>query len=252
MRLLVTNDDGIGSPGLHALVRALVDDGNDVLVAAPSRDYSGMSAALGPLHMTGKIDFDRVRLDDLDCEVVSVDGPPALCVLAACLGGFGAKPDMVLSGINAGANTGRAVLHSGTVGAALTGLNFDLPGIAVSQVTGDPHEWAAAATMAASLVERVIALRPTVVVNLNVPNRPLADIRGPIEAELDRSGTVRATMIEREEGELELRLPEGGGVARPGSDNALLAEGFATVTPLTGPHAADVDVARLLGRRISA
>ena len=251
MRVLVTNDDGIASPGLHALARALVDSGVEVLVAAPSKDHSGMGAALGPLHMTGRVDFARVQIEGVDCEAVSVEGPPALCVLAACLGCFGDKPDVVVSGINAGANTGRAVLHSGTVGAALTGLNFGLPGLAVSQVTGDPHIWESAATLAASLVAGVAAVRPLAVVNLNVPNRPLVEIRGPVEAQLDRGGTVRATMIERAEGELEVRWPEGR-LPRAGSDNALLAEGFATLTALAGPQAADIDVARVLGRRISA
>ncbi len=133
MKVLVTNDDGVESAGLHALVRALVDDGRDVVVAAPDRDMSGSGAAIGRIHVDEHIDAERVELPGLPgVPAYAVDGPPGLCVLAARLGGFGDPPDMVVSGINPGCNTGRAVLHSGTVGAALTAANFGVRGLAVS------------------------------------------------------------------------------------------------------------------------
>ncbi|HEX6419956.1 MAG TPA: 5'/3'-nucleotidase SurE [Acidimicrobiales bacterium] len=133
MKVLVTNDDGVESVGLHALVRALVGSGCDVVVAAPDRDMSGSGAAIGQIHMDEHIDAKPVDLPGLEgVPAYAVDGPPGLCVLAARLGGFGAVPDLVVSGINPGCNTGRAVLHSGTVGAALTAANFGCKGIAVS------------------------------------------------------------------------------------------------------------------------
>jgi 5'-nucleotidase len=133
MKVLVTNDDGVESAGLHALVRALVDDGRDVLVVAPDRDMSGSGAAIGQIHIDEHIDADKVELPGLPgVPAYAVDGPPGLCVLAARLGGFGDPPDVVVSGINPGCNTGRAVLHSGTVGAALTAANFGGRGLAIS------------------------------------------------------------------------------------------------------------------------
>lgn len=133
MTILVTNDDGVESIGLHALVRALVDDGRDVVVAAPNCDWSGAGAAIGKVHVDEHIDAQQVELPGLaGVTAYAVDGPPGLCVLAARLGGFGPPPDLVVSGVNPGCNTGRAVLHSGTVGAALTGANFGVRGLAVS------------------------------------------------------------------------------------------------------------------------
>ena len=129
MKVLVTNDDGIDAPGLHALARALVADGRDVVVVAPARDMSGSGAAIGQVHLdeTSTPAGSSCR----GCAGVpayAVDGAPGLCVLAARLGGFGDPPDVVMSGINPGCNTGRAVLHSGTVGAALTAANFGVRG----------------------------------------------------------------------------------------------------------------------------
>ena len=146
MKVLVTNDDGVGSPGLHALVRALVDADHDVVVVAPDRDFSGSGAAIGHLHADDHIDAAPVELPGLPgVRAYAVDGPPGLCVLTARLGGFGDPPDIVVSGINPGCNTGRAVLHSGTVGAALTAANFGVRGLAVSidVVSSLVHEQAA-------------------------------------------------------------------------------------------------------------
>jgi 5'-nucleotidase len=132
-RILVTNDDGVESSGLHALVGALVDDGRDVMVVAPASDMSGSGAAIGRIHLDEHIDAEQVELPGLDgVPAYAVDGPPGLCVLAARLGGFGHRPELVVSGINPGCNTGRAVLHSGTVGGALTAANFGGRGLAVS------------------------------------------------------------------------------------------------------------------------
>jgi 5'-nucleotidase len=133
VRVLVTNDDGVASPGLHALARALVDVGCDVVVVAPDREMSGSAAAIGQVHVEAGVDAERIDLPRLDgVPAYAVAGPPGLCVLTARLGGFGDPPDVVVSGINPGCNTGRAVLHSGTVGAALTAANFGCRGLAVS------------------------------------------------------------------------------------------------------------------------
>ena len=130
MRILVTNDDGIDSVGLHVLARAMRPHG-DVVVIAPDAEYSGASAAFGALHKI-QPEVHRSRLDGID-EAWAVTGPPALCVMFARLGAFGPPFDLIVSGINPGANVGRSVYHSGTVGATLTGRNGGVSGVAVSQ-----------------------------------------------------------------------------------------------------------------------
>src|SRR4051794_35335379 len=130
MRVLVTNDDGVTAPGIRHLALAVAEAGHEVVVAAPLTDMSGSGAALGRLHIDDHIDVEAHRLEGLEgVACYGVDGPPALAVLASRLGGFGEPCDVVLSGINPGANTGRATLHSGTVGAALTAANFGASGL---------------------------------------------------------------------------------------------------------------------------
>ncbi|MFV0308772.1 MAG: 5'/3'-nucleotidase SurE [Desertimonas sp.] len=188
-RILVTNDDGIGSDGLHVLARALVSLG-EVIVVAPDGEYSGSSASLGAL-----VDMDPVvRHHEIDdrYQSWSVAGPPALCVLFGRLGVFGGRFDLVVSGINPGANVGRAIYHSGTVGAATTARLGRISAIAISQeVSGavegqalpgtvvDQH-WSAAADIALAAATGLLADPPpeAVLVNINVPNRPLGEIVG--------------------------------------------------------------------------
>jgi 5'-nucleotidase len=190
VRILVTNDDGIDSVGLHVLARAMRPYG-DVVVIAPDAEYSGASAAFGALHKIQPEVCHR-QLDGID-ETWAVTGPPALCVMFARLGAFGPPFNLIVSGINPGANVGRSVYHSGTVGATLTGRNGGVSGVAVSQsvtafgVGGQGwdemlinQQWETAATVAGAVVERLVAELPTepVVVNLNVPNVALDEIKG--------------------------------------------------------------------------
>jgi 5'-nucleotidase len=93
MKVLVTNDDGVASPGLHALARSLVEQGNDVIVVAPDREMSGSAAAIGQVHVDEGIDAERIELPGLDgVPAYALAGPPGLCVLTARLGGFGDPP----------------------------------------------------------------------------------------------------------------------------------------------------------------
>ena len=119
-RALVTNDDGIDSPGLHALAAAARDAGLDVIVAAPAEESSGAGASLTAVRREGRTVVTRRELPGLPgVPAWAVDAQPGHIVVAALNGWFDPAPDVVLSGINHGANVGRAVLHSGTVGAAL-------------------------------------------------------------------------------------------------------------------------------------
>lgn len=190
MRILVTNDDGIDSVGLHVLARAMRPFG-EVVVAAPDQEYSGAGAAIGALHLI-QPEIHQRSIEGIDTSW-AISGPPALCVFFARLGLYGPPFDLVVSGINPGANVGRAVYHSGTVGAAVTARNAGITGIAVSQaVTGfgvegqgwddavKGQKWDSAATVAATVVEAWIANRTkeAVVLNVNVPNLDVADIKG--------------------------------------------------------------------------
>jgi len=180
VRILVTNDDGIDSVGLHVLARALVSFG-EVVIGAPDREYSGAGAGLGTLHLL-QPEVRRVHVDGVP-EAWSVTGPPALCVVFARLGVFGGPFDLVVSGINPGANTGRAIYHSGTVGAALTARVGGISGLAVSQAVAgfgvegqgwddmlDDQHWDTAAEVAVRVVEAMAADldRGPTVVNVNV------------------------------------------------------------------------------------
>jgi 5'-nucleotidase len=212
VRILVTNDDGIDSLGLHVLARRLTDIG-DVVVVAPDREYSGYGAALGTLHLM-EPDIRRVHLEGVP-EVWTVSGAPALCVYFARFGCFG-DIDLVVSGINPGANTGRAIYHSGTVGAALTARNGGFNGIAVSQsVVGfgvegqgwdemiQNQRWDTAAEVAARVTEVFVKdlPDPPVVVNVNVPNVGIEEITAWRHAEVGTTpprSVASATLVQRE------------------------------------------------------
>jgi 5'-nucleotidase len=271
MKVLVTNDDGIESAGLHALARALVEAGYEPLVVAPDRDMSGSGAAIGQIHVDEHIDADKVELPGLPgVPAYAVDGPPGLCVLAARLGGFGDAPDVVVSGVNPGCNTGRAVLHSGTVGAALTAANFGGRGLAVSidvgstrvqeQGTGGrsggpvatasgPDHWETAAEAAAAAVAWLAAAPKGTVLNINVPDRAADDLAGARAATLAPFGTVRSSVVESaaDGGRLQVELRPTTVELPPGCDTALVAEGYVAVSAITGIQlATDVDLGAVL------
>ena len=190
MRILVTNDDGVDCVGIHLLARRLASLG-DVVVAAPDREYSGASAALGTLHLIHP-EVRRIEIDGV-AESWAVSGPPALCVVFSRLGVFGGPFDLVVSGINPGANAGRAIYHSGTVGAALTARNGGVSAVAISQAVAgfgvegqgwdemlEDQCWDTAVEVGARVVEGVLddlASGPFVL-NVNVPNVPIDEIAG--------------------------------------------------------------------------
>jgi len=249
---VVTNDDGIDSPGLHALARALHTCGHEVVIVAPMRDYSGFGAALGPLHLTGQIAFEARELEELiGVEAYAVDGPPGLCAFSSVLGGFGGPPDILVSGINVGANLGRAVLFSGTVGAALTAVQFGIPAMAISLGArgDDERHWDTAAVCAASLVHSVHASGTFGALNVNVPNvRPYA-IRGMKPASLALHGTVQARMDETSPGTLELNFERSE--PPEGTDVALLIDGWVTLSLVSTPRDADPDALQTIVDRLT-
>ena len=259
MRVLVTNDDGVFAPGIAALARALAEAGHEVVVAAPADDRSGASAAIGGMHADESITVEPAELAGLGAfECYAVAASPALIVVAACLGGFGPPPDLVASGINAGANIGRALLHSGTVGAALTAANFGRSALAVSLAAGGDFRWATAAALAVPTLGWLADQPAPEVVNLNVPNVEFHHIRGVCDASLAPFGTVRAAIVDAPGGGLQMELtgdgePDDGDRPPPGSDTALMEDGYATLTSLTGIGATErPEAAAAVERRLPA
>jgi len=234
VRVLVTNDDGVESPGVHALAAAIAAASHEVVVVAPSGERSGSGAAIGRLHRGGPVSWTEVEWPDLPGVAVhSVDLPPAAAVYAGCLGAFGPKPDVVASGVNPGLNYGHLVLHSGTVGAALTAAVLDVPAVAVSVAWGEHSQFDTAATLAARALDWVaIPSSPPRVVNLNVPNVPLARVRGVREA--GPAAFNEEWRAETRPGELALEYVGRLRDIEPATDLAWVHDGYAAVTVLTG------------------
>jgi 5'-nucleotidase len=248
-RILVTNDDGIDSPGLHRLARAARAASEHVVVAAPAQEASGSSAALTVLEDHGRIPMERRVLAGLDgVPAHAVSALPGFIALIACQGAFGPAPDLVCSGINRGANTGHAVMHSGTVGAALTAGVDGRRALAVSLDvgTGADH-WDSAAHYAGLLLPQVLAAPPGTIVNLNVPNLPLTEIRGLRYAVLAPFGCVQTTVAERGHDFVQVSVDETDPDPDLHTDAGLLAAGYAAWSVLqpvteTPPPAWAVDV----------
>ena len=231
-RTLVTNDDGIEAPGLRAMAQAARAAGLDVVIAAPATQSSGSSASITAVEADGRIAVEPRALAGLeDVPAYAVQGGPGLIALIAARGAFGEPADLVLSGVNHGANVGRAILHSGTVGAALTGALNGAWGAAVSLDAGlRPLElhWDVAAAAAVGLVPRLLERPRGTVVNVNVPNAPR--LRGVVEARLASFGIVQTTLTEREEHHLRLAVEDLPSSPDPGTDAACLADRWVTVT----------------------
>ncbi len=240
-RVLITNDDGIGSPGLHALAAAALEAGLSVVVAAPASEASGSSSSITAVEEDGRISIEERQLEGLDgVEAFAVHGAPAFITMIATHGAFGPPPDIVLSGVNRGANVGRAILHSGTVGAALTAGVNDGRGMAVSLDTGLNSEkihWDTAARLATGLLPFLMDQEAGSVLNLNVPNSAGPELPEYRSATLTRFGIVQTTLAERGQQHVRLAIADTTETPDPDSDAALLAAGYATVTalqPVTG------------------
>ena len=174
MRILLTNDDGIHAPGLWALHAGLVD-AHDVTVVAPDRERTGVSHAI-TLHQP--LRSGRVTVNGAGG--YAVNGTPADCVKLAVLEILGGRPDLVVSGLNPGANVGVNINYSGTVAAAREAALGGIPAIAASIEGHTPEHWAPAARFVRSLADRVAAhgLPPGTFLNVNFPDVPWEAVRG--------------------------------------------------------------------------
>jgi 5'-nucleotidase len=260
VRILVTNDDGIDSIGLHVLARAMRQFG-DVVIAAPDQEYSGYGAAIGSIWLM-KPEVHKTHVEGID-EAWAVTGAPALCAMFARLGAFG-DIDLIVSGINPGANVGRSVYHSGTVGACLTARNGGLNSVAVSQsvdswgVEGqameevlDKQEWQGAADIAALVVGELINNLPAdpVVINLNVPNRPAAEMEGWRRTQVGTApprSMATAELLPKpgHDGAFHVEMKWGDVINTPsGDDTGAVMEGYASITWLGALEATEPEAA---------
>lgn len=235
MRILVTNDDGIESEGIHALARALNRTSHEIVVVAPDRNWSGAGAAIGDLDPERPLDVRQVEIPgDSAIEAWALAGPPALTVIAAELGAFGAQPELVVSGTNAGLNTGRSILHSGTVGAVLAGQNFGLSGLAVSVEWAEPWFWESAAEVAVEVLDLVISAPARSAINLNVPALAREDIKGIRWARIAPYGAVRARINQSSDTRLEFVLEPTGYEPAADTDQGCVENGYAALTTVVG------------------
>jgi len=231
MKILVSNDDGYRAEGIICLREALRELGQ-VTVVAPDRNRSGASNSL-------TLDVP-LRVTQLDAEVHFVPGTPTDCVHLALSGLFDFEFDMVVSGINDGPNLGDDVLYSGTVAAAMEGRFLGLPAVALSLCTRaeGPRHFATAAWVARRVVAGLISrpLDPRLILSINVPDVPLAALKGLKTTRLgSRHRSERALPARDPKGSLVYWIgPAGAGDdAGEGTDFHAVANGWVSVTPLS-------------------
>ena len=227
MEILLSNDDGVSAPGLAAHARALSALGN-VHVVAPDGDRSAFSHALTlekPLH-------PRV----LENGFVSLNGTPADCVHVALNGLLGFTPDLVVSGINAGANLGDDVIYSGTVAAAMEGRFLDSLSLAVSAVNAQCN-FDEAAKITLAIVNKLpdLDILNRTVLNINIPDLPLDKIKGVIITRLGHRGPAKDVIeIKDPKGRTHYWIGSAGEEedAGPGTDFHAIRDGYVSMTPL--------------------
>lgn len=241
MNVLLSNDDGLTSPGLRAIYRALTSRGHTVLAIAPMRQQSGVSHAITV--------FEPLRIQEFrvhDFQGTGVFGTPADCVKLGLAELVPWTPDLVIAGINLGRNVGPDVFYSGTIGAAAEGAHAGIPSLALSHANSqaDAAQLEEAAEYSANLAERIDwkQIERGRVISVNYPEVPLSESRGericPQAAAVWINGygkhsDPRGWPYWWMEGETDRNT------IAPGTDMALLDQGFITITPLRFEHTDD-------------
>ncbi|MEW6314304.1 MAG: 5'/3'-nucleotidase SurE [Pseudomonadota bacterium] len=228
MRILLSNDDGYFAPGIAILAQTLSEFAQ-VMVVAPERDRSGASNSLT---------LDRpLSVRKSHNGFFYVNGTPTDCVHLAVTGLLDELPDMVVSGINHGANMGDDTIYSGTVAAATEGFLLELPAIAVSLVNRGNGNYATAARVAADLVRRFqeTPLAQPALLNVNVPDVPYEELRGIAVTRLGRRHKAEPVIrTENPRGEAVYWVGAAGAAqdAGEGTDFYAVAQGQVSITPL--------------------
>ena len=228
MRILLSNDDGYFSPGIEWLARTLSEVA-DITVVAPERDRSGASNSLT---------LDRpLSLKRTANGFYHVNGTPTDCVHLAVSGMLDELPDMVVSGINLGANMGDDTIYSGTVAAATEGYLLGVPSIAVSLCSKAGAHFETAARVAREIVETVVRERPQapLLLNVNVPDVPYAELRGRVVTRLGKrhkAEPVVRTTTPRHETVYWVGAAGAAQDAGEGTDFHAVGQGLVSITPL--------------------
>lgn len=235
LRVLLTNDDGIDAPALAMLAARLSAYGHDVQVAAPYDEQTGCGASVGRMDDGVVVAMKDVTLVGAPgVPAMAVDAPPSLAVLAACQGVFGQPPEVVVSGTNAGYNTGTVVMHSGTLSAALTAAAHGLPGIALSSSRRPAHGFATAAEFCARSLSQVVESIPArSALNINVPDLPLTELVGVRPTRFGARSLVTIG-VARDGDALRLHRLRSDHEAEPDSDMEALRHGYVSVTEVHG------------------
>jgi len=232
MSILLSNDDGVRAPGLMALASALAQH-VELQVIAPTYDRSGVSNCLT---------LDRpLQVEELSNRYIGVDGTPTDCVHLGTSGIYGPIPERVISGINYGANMGDDVLYSGTVAAAMEGRFLQKPAIAVSLVTHKGREanvdFDTPARLFLSVLNFIdtLTLPERTVLNVNIPDLPVEDIKGVKFTTLGRRlKSENPVRTENPRGKAVYWIGRAGGPVEntPGTDFHEVASGYISITPI--------------------
>lgn len=241
MKILLSNDDGVNAKGIEVLYQALSQIA-EVVVVAPDRNCSGASNSLTLLN--------PLRTHQYDNGFISVNGTPSDCVQLAINKLLDFTPDLVVAGINNGANLGDDTLYSGTVAAASEGRFLGLPAIAVSLCSKQEAHYETAAAVAVTIIKEIKAhpLGPDQIINLNVPDIPLSDLKG---IKVTRLGSRHKAETMQEQidpwgrkiywyGHLGEALDAG-----EGTDFFAVTNHYASVTPLTVDMTAKSSLAKM-------
>lgn len=232
MHILVTNDDGYDAPGIAALIEAVTGLGN-VSVVAPLRNHSGASSSLT---LMGDVEVRRRGGGRF-----VVAGTPTDCVHLALTGGFLPQvPDLIVSGVNDGANMGDDTIYSGTVAAAIEGHLFDVPAMAFSMSVKPAQHFSAGAAVARRLVQKFCRARPrrgggAPLLNVNIPDLPASLLGKTVPTRLGRRHVAQPALLVRQNSEsLVYRIGEAGAARdeASGTDFDAVRRGMVSVTPL--------------------
>lgn len=230
LQLLLTNDDGIASPGIAALRRAL-DGLGDVTTLAPAANSSAVARSIT---IDRALRLTPTRFGD-GFAGTAVDGTPSDCVRVALLGVVTPTPDLVVSGINLGANLGADVTYSGTVGAALEAALRGGAGVAVSVESREPRWLDEAVPLVREILARVVArgLPAHSVLNVNLPDAPAGEIRGVRPARLGGASCHdRVTLAGERAGEYFVPCDGPPVTVAADTDFEVVAAGYVALTPL--------------------
>lgn len=253
MRILLTNDDGVGAPGNVALAQVLLDEGHVVQVIGPLGERSGSGTAIGTIEHGAHVAVREIPLGTTPAMMgIALDAPPALAVLTALGGVFGPRPDIVVSGINPGHNVGKSVIFSGTVGAALAATTLGIPSFAVSCGFAPGHRFDTAAAAAVRTLRWFArAGMPRVCANVNVPDVDLGDVQGVRSTHFSLGGMFSLEM-RRDEDRLVLTRGGPSGRITGGSDLEAVRDGFIAVSILKPMDVDPGPEAESLGAQLAA